>query len=485
MNPYILTGEINLFNGIFVESIPFEMGLNILSGENGTGKTKVLQQIKEGKYTSSGDIKPSIVAFSPKRNSLRRNINEILNDIRQHDRKLPDYMKERINAKLIDDTFQNYSSFAEVFFLVYQEKGKDGNTKPADIMNNVTEEFNSVLVKVFSNYSLESTWDKDSGSPDIKLRKEELVIPLNSLSTGEQEVLSLLINLYTSKDDNDVFLIDEPEAHLNWHLEERLFNYFDWFCNTYDKQIITATHSRVVFKDDYLKKTQFLIWDNGHITLKKQIPDEQRRRIAGEGIDIIRLCDYPKTTFFVEDNSHKQIIECIAGVLSNDVTVKKLGGSSYVEMLYRLSTMEDGWDNCFFLIDGDNRENPFPNQPRFIHLEKYCIENYLLDLQTAAKITNKSEKEVLGSILTAVKANEGKMLKRNKWAKSLLDSLKIEQIDEAFLSHFDFGEIFDSYLCEFNIDFSSYIEKYIRLLQQESKLKSVFPEKLINAIEQT
>ena len=48
-NPYITKlKSINLLNGLLTGEITFQNGLNIVSGENGTGKTKLLQLIKEG-----------------------------------------------------------------------------------------------------------------------------------------------------------------------------------------------------------------------------------------------------------------------------------------------------------------------------------------------------------------------------------------------------------------------------------------------------
>ena len=47
----------------------------------------------------------------------------------------------------------------------------------------------------------------------------------------------------------------------------------------------------------------------------KDIPDELRKRIAGESIDIIKVGAFPKVTFFVEDNMHVEVIEKIADIL--------------------------------------------------------------------------------------------------------------------------------------------------------------------------
>lgn len=481
MNPCVVSAEVNIFNGFLAGSIPFERGLNILSGENGTGKTQLLREIKMGHIRVSTDTSLKILAFSPKRNSERKTIERIFQEVRQQNRLLSNYLQQRMGRELQDKTFEDYASFAEVYFFAHEEQSKDGGNR-IDKMNKVTCEFNTVMRKIFPNYELVSEWDSSRGSPDIKLRKEGQEITMESLSLGEQEILALVINLYIARDSNDVFLIDEPEIHLNWHLEERLFDFFDWFCSEFDKQVIVATHSRVVFKAPFLAKAQFLFWENGRITFGRNIPDEQRLRIAGEGIDIIKLGEFSKVTFFVEDRSHREVIQAIAQVLKGEIAVSECSNSSNVVSLFRLSLKEEGWQNCFFLIDGDNQRNPFPDEERFIHLDKYCIENYLLDPGTAARVAGKPEEAVRNAILAAVKANKETILKQNKWFEFLFDRLTLQDITESSLEQLDAAAIFPTYLRELDMERSVYIEKYLKLLHEESKLEAVFPERLIRAI---
>jgi len=45
----------------------------------------------------------------------------------------------------------------------------------------------------------------------------------------------LIFALFYGKDLVQVYLIDEPEIHLNWQLEEKLFEFLNWFSNEYKK----------------------------------------------------------------------------------------------------------------------------------------------------------------------------------------------------------------------------------------------------------
>lgn len=233
-----------------------------------------------------------------------------------------------------------------------------------------------------------------------------------------------------------------------------------------------------------MERTQFLVWDNGRIIVKKDIPDNQRRKIAGEGIDIIKLGEFRKPTFFVEDSSHREIIENIAGVLGKEVSVTECGSSSNVVSLFKLSLREGRWPNSFFLIDGDNQGNPFPKESQFIHLEKYCMHNYLLDFEIAAAITGKSIDDIQRIVFDSIKASRDTILKKNKFLDFLFDRLDISDITDESLSQLDCSEVFPGYLKEIDMTFSEYVEKYVKLLSDNSKLEAIFPQKLLAAIKE-
>jgi predicted ATPase len=490
MNPHVKSVDIDIFNGILKDSIEFNAGLNILSGENGTCKTQVLREIKAGKKVQSSTGAPlRIQAFSPKRNSARKNIEKILEEIHQPNRQLRDYLKRLTQAALQDNTFENYAPFGEVYFLLYEEECKDGGQQ-TDRMTRVRNDFNGIIRRIFGDYELVSDWDKERGSPNIRIKKNNVELPIESLSLGEQEIMSLVINLYAARNEHDTFLIDEPEIHLNWHLEERLFKFLGWFCNKYKKQIILATHSRVVFTPSFLDKTQFFLWDNGHIIITKgrSIPDDIRTRIAGESIDIIQVGAFPKATFFVEDSRHVEVMETIAKVMGSDITFELCGSCGNVRSMYELSVLKGGWANCFFVTDGDNEGNPFPGARQFIHLDKYCIENYLLDIGIAAKVVKKTEEAVKNALLNAIKRNKNKMLKRNKFFEFfafLFDGLNTSNINEASIAVLDGSSIFEDFVKELGMSPGLYIKEYVETLQKESMLDKIFPKELIAAISGT
>jgi hypothetical protein len=169
----------------------------------------------------------------------------VIGEFRQQNKTFDTFVNERLNIQLNDAIFDNYPAFGDLFLSIYFQQCKDGE-RQIDKMNAITEEFNLVIGKVFTDYELVAKWDK-AGGPSIFLNKyHHSQLPLSGLSCGEQEVLSLVLSLYTFRDSYQAFLIDEPEVHLNWHLEDKLFDYFDDFCDIHNRQIITCTHSRAI-----------------------------------------------------------------------------------------------------------------------------------------------------------------------------------------------------------------------------------------------
>jgi predicted ATP-dependent endonuclease of OLD family len=245
MNNHIVRANLNIRNGSLQGVMEFTPGLNIISGENGTFKTQLLQTLRTHVgVVSSTNEQMRMQAISPKRNSQRQAFDQILQVFKQQNRTLETLQLEQNSGQINDTTFETYPSLAEYFYLVFEHRCRDGSDRQKH-MKQVTEEFNKVINSVFPHYSLISTWNLQSGNPNIQMRNQNNVeFPIEGLSLGQQEVLSLIANIDSNKDVVDVYLIDEPEVHLNWQLEEALFVFLDELCEQHNKQAIVVTHSR-------------------------------------------------------------------------------------------------------------------------------------------------------------------------------------------------------------------------------------------------
>jgi ABC-type multidrug transport system ATPase subunit len=407
-NPFIESIFINLFNGIFNVEISFDNKLNIISGENGTGKTQLIQQLKNNnpnrKFYNNQQT-DRIVVFNPLRNAEKRTQEQIFQKLRQQDVGIKKVNEALKGFAINDSQVAQYYSFGEIFVLTYEDLIDNGNISKEEAVKKTKDEFNKILRQVFPEYKIFAEWQEKQLFLEIE-KFGSIRVPINAISRGESEVLSLLFNVYANREYEDIFLIDEPELHLNWDLERGLFKFFDWFCEEYEKQVIITTHSRVVFENQFLPKAQFLIWKEGKIFTKDNPSDELKEKIGGDALRLVTALDVNKTIFYVEDKRHKRVVEFLSNYMEKDITVMDVGNKSVVKSVCYYFEKE-GSKNVFFLVDGDNQgeDKRLKENNNYIALEKYCIENYFLDHKTLSSVANISEDEAMEKINNIIKNN--------------------------------------------------------------------------------
>lgn len=464
----------------------FDPGLNIISGENGTFKTKLLQHLKQVKpneltlHVPGHPIRRQ--GINPKRNSERQTFDKIAQVLNREDKKLAALINEQ---NINDAGFQSYPSLGELFYVVYKELCGDGGDQ-IEKMDQTAEQFNSVIKHIFSKYKLVAEWREGVGPHLEVFRKPNHQFPLEGLSLGELDALSLATNLYTSRDTYDTFLIDEPEVHLNWEPELKFFEFLDYLATEYNVQLIVVSHSRVVFTEKFFPKTKFLSWneDDGRVHWSNDVTEEQRRRIAGDAIELIKLGQFRRPTFFVEDKAHEMVVQEIADVLGKEISVSKCATKSNVRSMYRLSLEEGDWKNSYFLVDGDNEGDPYKNDDRFIHLDKYCLETYLIDVSLASEVTGRPEAEVRQHILAAIRERRHAIFRsgKNKFFEFLVDRLTETDLTNESLAKLDASELIDSFVQKLGMDKKTYIAAFVRKAHENGQIAKAFPKQLIDAI---
>lgn len=476
-NPYITKlKSINLLNGMLTGEMDFKNGLNIISGENGTGKTKLLQLIKTGTKEYANGTPDKLVIFNPKRNAEKQNLEHFANKLRSQNldsKKINDTLNQQ---NINDASFLSYPSFGELFIISYEAvmDAGDGSVPKKTAIETIKNEFNLVLEKVFPAYKILAEW-KD-GKLQFQIQKNgNNAFPVEGLSCGESEALSLIFNIYANRETQDIYLIDEPEIHLNWSLEEGLFNFLDWFCTEYNKQIIVATHSRMIFQDKFLEKTQFLVWKDSKIVIDNKISKAISDKIAGDSIKIISSLELHKQTFFVEDEAHEKVITELAKATDKDFGAIKLGNCSAVESFCRAAQKEK-INNAFFLVDGDNQNPPkdLKDVSDFIHLKKYCIQNYFLETSILSEISTSQidETQIKQKIKESIAElnSDSKILVFKKMAE-------LTDIPDEVMDTFDASKIMDNLASKLGLtNFETLTEKFIERAKEKDSLNTIFAE---------
>lgn len=488
---HIKSISIHEFDGSFSQVINFEEGLNILSGVNGTGKTTVLKRIRENLGTDrvqkDGTVS-KILAFSPKRNAEKKTVQAALQYIRQQSRTSESVLNEANNRAIVDHTFEKYESFGDLYSYEFQDRCRAGGDQ-IKVMNELTEEYNKVVKSIFPEYEIKTEWNSAQGSPDVKLiTRYGVPLDLSLMSCGESEVLALIFNIYFNKNNTDVFLIDEPEVHLNWTLEKGLFTFFDQFALENKKQIIVTSHSRVIFDQAFRKKTQFLVFRDKKVFIEQDPPKEVLEDIAGETISIISTTAPSQKTFFVEDEFHKAMIQHLLDLHSKSaeiVVVKDASGmiSNLYKVLKGNHELNAKWINAYLMIDGDGKDEQYKTETRFIHLHRYVAESYFFVMSSMAKSLGISEDDLKTKILELILANkkyfEGRHL---QFIEKVLNKIAKEDINLELMSSFDCSGLFSTILDTYGKKRDEFVKSYLADLNTAKEIEKVFDKKLLQSI---
>lgn len=180
--------------------------------------------------------------------------------------------------------------------------------------------------------------------------------PIDGLSDGEKQVFLLCIFFVLQKDDKIIFLIDEPELHLN---EKRAVEFWDLLESTLPSAtFVYATHSAVFATREETSAT-WTIGPNDElepIDLGAPVNSATLSEIVGERVSLLRTSKPP---IFCEDELHNMILsDVLAGEDVFPVTLRNC--KTVIDAVRR----EEGWDllrpragkSCG-LIDRDGRSS--------------------------------------------------------------------------------------------------------------------------------
>ena len=127
----------------------------------------------------------------------------------------------------------------------YSRYRDDNDVRPSEARRHVVDELNQSL-KACLAIEIENLGVVEDGRGTLYFSRgdQEKPFEFDLLSSGEKEVVDLLLDLYLRQDvfDDTVFLIDEPELHLNTSIQRKLLREIDRLVGEHC-QIWVATHS--------------------------------------------------------------------------------------------------------------------------------------------------------------------------------------------------------------------------------------------------
>ena len=146
------------------------------------------------------------------------------------------------SASSIDQRIeQNYRRL----LIKYNKYLIENDCRPSEAKAHIIGELNSAISNCLS-LEIDNLGNIEAGKGTFFFRKDDTPIPFsfNVLSSGEKEVVDLLLDLYLRKDEytDSIYIIDEPELHLNTSIQRKLLIEINKMVPE-NCQIWIATHS--------------------------------------------------------------------------------------------------------------------------------------------------------------------------------------------------------------------------------------------------
>lgn len=109
--------------------------------------------------------------------------------------------------------------------IAFNKHMMENDIKPSEAKAKIIGDLNAPLSNCLE-LEIDNIGNIESGQGTIFLKKADQPVPFsfNVLSSGEKEVVDILLDLYLRRDEyNDtIFLIDEPELHINTSIQRKL-----------------------------------------------------------------------------------------------------------------------------------------------------------------------------------------------------------------------------------------------------------------------
>ncbi len=213
-------------------------------------RNKVISGSRKGEQNSQvifSDIIKNYIILSNSESPIKDKAS-LLTELSNLEEKIPPYVKlgllDNLDTKGIRSSIKNAKTEEQLKFLstVISPFLESINAK-LDALEYVSKTINLFLLTVneyFTNKKIE--FHLSTGFA-LKQVSDNESIDFNWLSSGEKQLLLLLINTITSADDATIFIIDEPEISLNIKWQRKLIKTLLDFSKDKNIQFILATHS--------------------------------------------------------------------------------------------------------------------------------------------------------------------------------------------------------------------------------------------------
>lgn len=175
---------------------------------------------------------------------------------------------------------------------------------PISLWNNKTLQFKYLYVKNMQALKklvgeqtpaeffrdLESTYVSqliDEVRIKVKLKKNDGTVTFRELSEGEQQLLTVLGLMRFTTESETLFLLDEPDTHLNPRWSVDYLNYLRDFVGSSGDEtshVVLTTHNPLAVAELLKEQVQILVRDKDDLKISSQMPDIHPRGMGYAGV---------------------------------------------------------------------------------------------------------------------------------------------------------------------------------------------------------
>ncbi|TPG26527.1 AAA family ATPase [Variovorax guangxiensis] len=181
---------------------------------------------------------------------------------------VPDIELNQYGASSLSDLDDKMEENYRRLFSKYNQYMNANDSKPSDAKRHIIGQLNNSITKCLA-LSISSLGNIEDGKGSLYFVKpdHQREFPFDVLSSGEKEVVDILLDLYLRADkyDDTVFLIDEPELHINSAIQRKLLHEIVELIGP-KCQLWIATHSigflRAI-QEGHANETQVIHFEDG------------------------------------------------------------------------------------------------------------------------------------------------------------------------------------------------------------------------------
>jgi len=260
-------------NNIFIEEYKIIKSLNldlnesitILAGVNGTGKTTILEFIKNfTSYIKDRDKDKSEISLLIDNELSKLNYLNMYTktyDLEGHLlKKEESFINQYYNKHIFYFSIENNIINLKELFIKYKNKLLlEEDLKPSELFKKIREQINSVFQDLDIFVEFYKVDENDNIFFKNKYTDIENIL-IDKLSSGEKTLLSKVIYFYIKNIKDSIILIDEPELSLHPTWQNKVLKLYENYAKENNCQIIIATHSPHIIgsaKNEYLRILKF------------------------------------------------------------------------------------------------------------------------------------------------------------------------------------------------------------------------------------